>query len=191
MLTAGCVPKSTQLLCVTTDEHNASRGIIEVLEEGRGVEGLRFAVLLGQSGVAPFGEKREGDGHTPAGHFDIGPVFAYGLLLKLKMPQVLADEALLCIDDPNSDDYNTLVHTTERSRYASYEKMRRADGLYAVGAVIGYNTQREKGKGSCIFLHIACPDGSPMTRPSLSSINILIIDSHADCYESAALQIHL
>ena len=45
---------------------------------------------------------------------------------------------------------------------AHHEEMWRTDGLYDVVVLIGYNTDPPApGRGSAIFLHVACPDFSP------------------------------
>jgi L,D-peptidoglycan transpeptidase YkuD (ErfK/YbiS/YcfS/YnhG family) len=62
------------------------------------------------------------------------------------------------VDDPGDPRYNTLV-TLPYS--ASHEELWRADGLYDLLVVIGYNTAPvAPGKGSAIFLHVAAADFS-------------------------------
>jgi len=112
------------------------------------------AAVIGRKGFAPPGEKREGDGRTPSGLYRLGTAFGYAPSVPTKMPyrQSLADD--LWIDDPNDPDYNRLVKQ-EKTRAASYEKMKREDDLYKYGMVIEYNTDPViKGHGSAIFLHI-------------------------------------
>jgi L,D-peptidoglycan transpeptidase YkuD (ErfK/YbiS/YcfS/YnhG family) len=62
-------------------------------------------------------------------------------------------------DAPGDPQYNTLV----RLPFAgSHERMWRADRLYDLVLVIGYNDDPVvPGKGSAMFLHLARPDFGP------------------------------
>jgi L,D-peptidoglycan transpeptidase YkuD (ErfK/YbiS/YcfS/YnhG family) len=63
-------------------------------------------------------------------------------------------------DDPASPAYNRLVKLPFSG---SHEEMWRADGLYDLVIVLGYNlSPRRKHRGSAIFLHCA-RDGFPPT----------------------------
>src|SRR5580704_10616686 len=60
------------------------------------------------------------------------------------------------VDDPADPRYNTLVALPYP---ASHEELWRADGLYDLIVVIGYNMDPVvPGKGSAIFLHVVRPD---------------------------------
>ncbi len=115
---------------------------------------------IGRNGFAASGEKREGDGKTPSGMFALKRTFGYEKAAKTKMVyrQVLKED--LWVDDPNAPDYNQWVKQGETAA-ASYEKMKREDGLYKYGIVIEYNTDPViKGHGSAIFLHVWKGKGS-------------------------------
>ncbi len=117
-------------------------------------------VVLGRSGVAAFEGKREGDGMTPRGVFALGPVFGYAAAADTRMPyrQATANDAW--VDDPASPRYNQWVAGIPSQE--SHEKMRRADGLYQLGVVVGYNTEPVRaGRGSAIFLHVWQGQGQP------------------------------
>ncbi|NMC33647.1 MAG: L,D-transpeptidase family protein [Veillonellaceae bacterium] len=117
-------------------------------------------VVLGRSGIAAFEQKREGDGKTPRGVFTLGPVFGYAATAPTRMPyrQATAEDAW--VDEPSSPRYNQWVKGIPAKE--SHEKMRRADGLYQLGAVIGYNTDPVMpGRGSAIFLHVWKGPGQP------------------------------
>lgn len=110
--------------------------------------------VIGRNGFAPPGEKREGDGRTPAGIFPLGTVFGYEPSLPTRMPYRQATVDDLWIDDVHADDYNRWVRrgTTKAS---SFERMRRADDLYKYGIIVEYNTNPViKGYGSAIFFHL-------------------------------------
>ena len=119
-----------------------------------------FRCALGPVGVV--GEKREGDGATPAGRFQ------FRRLLyrpdRLAPPQTglakiaLAPDDGWC-DDPADRNYNRLGKLSSRR---SSEGLKRADHLYDLVLVLGYNDRpRIKGKGSAIFIHLARPGFTP------------------------------
>jgi L,D-peptidoglycan transpeptidase YkuD (ErfK/YbiS/YcfS/YnhG family) len=110
--------------------------------------------VIGRKGFAPPGEKREGDGRTPAGIFPLGTVFGYAPSVPTKMPYRQATVDDLWIDDAQAADYNRWVRrgTTQA---ASFERMRRDDDLYKYGIIVEYNTNPViKGQGSAIFFHL-------------------------------------
>jgi L,D-peptidoglycan transpeptidase YkuD (ErfK/YbiS/YcfS/YnhG family) len=68
-------------------------------------------------------------------------------------------EAHAWVDDPNDPKYNQLV---ELPCPAHVEEMWRADGIYDLLVVVGYNMNPTRpGTGSAIFLHIARPNFAP------------------------------
>jgi L,D-peptidoglycan transpeptidase YkuD (ErfK/YbiS/YcfS/YnhG family) len=113
----------------------------------------------GSGGVHP--DKREGDHASPAGTFPL--ISAFYRPDRLAAPQTALPLTALkpedgWVDDPADPRYNTLVTLPYP---ASHEELWRADGLYDLIVVIGYNTAPVvPGKGSAIFLHVAQPDFS-------------------------------
>jgi L,D-peptidoglycan transpeptidase YkuD (ErfK/YbiS/YcfS/YnhG family) len=101
--------------------------------------------------------KREGDGKSPAGVFDLRLVTGYSaeppagarLLYRPATP------TLRCVDDPRSTSYNRLVEEGQVAKdWTSAEDMRRSDTLYRLTVWVGHNdTPPLAGMGSCIFLH--------------------------------------
>jgi L,D-peptidoglycan transpeptidase YkuD (ErfK/YbiS/YcfS/YnhG family) len=118
------------------------------------------SAACGRGGVR--GDKREGDGATPAGIFPL--IRAFYRADRVAPPQTgLPIEALRpndgWVDDPADLQYNRLVALPYP---AHHEEMWRADGLYDLVVVIGYNTDPPlPGRGSAIFLHVASPDLAP------------------------------
>jgi L,D-peptidoglycan transpeptidase YkuD (ErfK/YbiS/YcfS/YnhG family) len=114
----------------------------------------------GRGGVRA--DKREGDGASPAGTFAL----LYGFYRPdriARMPSGLALTPLQpdhgWVDDPADPRYNRLVTLPYP---AHREAMWRADGLYDLVVVIGYNMGPVvSGRGSAIFLHVARPDLAP------------------------------
>lgn len=115
---------------------------------------VRFRCALGRSGISRI--KREGDGATPAGAWPVRHAYFRQDRLRLLRAGIsvraLAPADGWC-DEPADRNYNRHV----RHPYpASAEHMWRADGLYDVVVVLGYNdAPRIKGAGSAIFLHCA------------------------------------
>lgn len=134
---------------------------IDVFPDNRLVLGDRtFRCALGPAGITTA--KREGDGATPAGKFPLRHVFyradrvaepATGL------PAVPLTQQDGWCDAPDDSHYNQLV----RLPYAaSHEELWRADHVYDVILVLGYNDDPvEPGRGSAVFMHVARPGYSP------------------------------
>ncbi len=114
----------------------------------------------GWGGVRP--DKREGDGASPEGSFAL--VHLYYRADRIAPPPTNLPMSALrpndgWVDDPADPRYNRLV----RLPYpAHHEEMWRADALYDLVVLIGYNTDPPlPGRGSAIFLHVARPDFAP------------------------------
>ncbi|MBV8333985.1 MAG: hypothetical protein JO358_00765, partial [Alphaproteobacteria bacterium] len=74
------------------------------------------------------------------------------------LPMTPLREAHAWVDDPNDPKYNQLV---ELPYPAHVEEMWRADGIYDLLVIVGYNINPTRsGAGSAIFLHIARPNFS-------------------------------
>ncbi len=119
---------------------------------------------IGQEGFTPKRSepvKKEGDGKAPAGIFKISKAFGYAKSSNTKMPYIQADKALICVDDSNSKDYNTILELNQSDNPKSFEWMRRKDNLYKYGLVVEHNDIAKKGAGSCIFFHIRKSENSP------------------------------
>ncbi|OHD89929.1 MAG: hypothetical protein A2W83_03610, partial [Sulfuricurvum sp. RIFCSPLOWO2_12_43_5] len=126
----------------------------------------KIPVTLGRSGLGyvAFKEplKNEGDGRSPAGLFPITSTFGYDHNTTFKLPYWHADENLYCVDDVNDSRYNKILRIYDKSALpSSYEVMRRSDGVYRYGAVIGYNASAQRGRGSCIFIHLNKSNKAP------------------------------
>jgi len=113
--------------------------------------GLHASGLAGPS-------KREGDGKSPAGVFDLRSATGYAAAPPpaARLPYRTATPTLRCVDDPASAFYNQLVDETEvRKDWSSAEEMRRPDDLYRLVVWVGHNDAPvEVQGGSCIFLHL-------------------------------------
>ncbi len=141
------VPQPGPQLAVRGLSAGAQRGILTC-------DGLRYPCALGRSGRRA--EKREGDGATPIGRYELREVFYRRDRLmrpRTLLPIRALDPSDGWCDDRHDRNYNRRV----RHPYpASAERLWRADHLYDLVVVIGYNDRpRDKGRGSAIFMHVA------------------------------------
>jgi L,D-peptidoglycan transpeptidase YkuD (ErfK/YbiS/YcfS/YnhG family) len=126
-------------------------------EGSLGRAGLAWGRGLHPSGL-PGPAKREGDGKSPAGVFDLRLVTGYAKAAPAgtRMPYREAGPTLRCVDDPRSACYNQLTDEARtRKDWSSAEDMRRKDELYRFVVWVGHNDAPVvRGGGSCIFLHL-------------------------------------
>lgn len=124
------------------------------------IGGMRVRRAVGRGGLVV--DKREGDGGTPIGVWPLREVFYRPDRLAMPMTRLpvrpLAPSDGWC-DAPGDVRYNRPV----RLPYpASAEQLWRADHLYDLIVVVGYNDAPVvPGKGSAIFLHLARSDFAP------------------------------
>jgi D-alanyl-D-alanine dipeptidase len=187
----------TQLLTVVSDYWGAYRATLRRYERFGGTRwtevGVPVEVVLGHAGYgwgrglhgngAPQGRagpiKREGDGRSPAGVFDLGPTYGYDPSSATPLAYVESTSALRCVDDPASPHYNRIVSTSEHAPdWQSAELMRREDDLYEIAIVIAHNAAPPTpGNGSCIFLHVwegpdvAVRGCTAMAKPELQALS--------------------
>lgn len=171
---------SRQLLLCLAANWRASSGCLQRFERGAAgwlPVGVAWPVMLGCNGLAwgmpalppPAGVPRkvEGDGRAPAGVFPVTALFGYAdagseLARAARLPYLVAHPGLQCVDDLQSVHYNQVVDRAAVTvDWGSAEEMRRADGRYEIGAVLGYNQPPVAGQGSCIFLHVWAAPGVP------------------------------
>ncbi len=123
--------------------------------------GHAYPCALGRAGIGK--DKHEGDGATPAGSFPLRRVlfrpdkFAAPPASGLPVSPISPDDGWC--DDPAAPQYNQPVKLPFA---ASHEELWRADGLYDLIVVVGYNDDPVvPGRGSAIFLHVARPGYAP------------------------------
>jgi L,D-peptidoglycan transpeptidase YkuD (ErfK/YbiS/YcfS/YnhG family) len=124
------------------------------------VAGRRFLCALGRSGLSS--RKREGDGATPSGFFAFRQILYRADRIRRpasRCPVRALRESDAWCDTPGDRNYNRLV---AHPYPVSAERLWRADALYDVIAVLGYNDRpRIQGRGSAIFVHVARPGFTP------------------------------
>jgi L,D-peptidoglycan transpeptidase YkuD (ErfK/YbiS/YcfS/YnhG family) len=117
-------------------------------------------VVLGRAGIAA--DKREGDGATPRGRFQLIRLWwradraprPRGLL-----PARRIDRALAWCESPADRRYN---RPFRRSANEPGDRLWRDDRLYDLVIEISHNTRpRVAGRGSAVFIHVARPDRGP------------------------------
>lgn len=164
-----------QMVVVVTPEWDANHGLLHTFERSNGSwneVGRSQPVMVGRNGSAwglglhsdlPAGPvKREGDGRSPAGVFDIGTAFGYAGRVETSLPYSAMQRSHYCMDVSASPLYNQIVDAREVGDNAvagSTEPMRldlhsAGDQRYRLGFVIEHNPQARPDAGSCIFAHL-------------------------------------
>ncbi len=150
-----------QVVYVSVDEPSAFKARVdfwEKLSEDASspwhlVNAFPVQAVIGRNGLAPAGEKREGDGRTPSGTFALRRAFGYEDGVQTGLDYRAVTEKDFWIDASASPLYNQWV--TGDVPGVSHEILRRLDGLYKYAVVIEYNTDPVvSGLGSAIFLHV-------------------------------------
>ncbi len=175
----GIPPSSRQLVLVLTDSVTSTKGFLYYFEREDNFFNWKrlnskFPVVIGRNGlglgrglhhpsvIQDFPVKKEGDGRSPAGIFNLSAVFGYkspGQMTGLNMPYIHITELSECIDDANSKYYNQIVSGDSMQQsgltdWQSSEKMSQAGIYYELGVVVDHNVDPVRpGSGSCIFLH--------------------------------------
>lgn len=173
-LLASPVPtNSRQMILSVGADWEETRAVLRLYERpGPGAAwaavGTPFEGSLGPAGLAwgrglhPEGlagpVKREGDGKSPAGIFELRVVTGYSeaAAAGTRMPYRQATATLRCVDDARSIHYNRLAdEATTTKDWSSAEDMRRQDDQYRFTVWVGHNDAPvAPGGGSCIFLHL-------------------------------------
>lgn len=121
-----------------------------VTPRGLRFQGHLYPCSIGKGGLSD--RKREGDGATPRGvHRIVGMLYRPDRLPCPTDWAVPIGPGDLWSDDPNAQDYNTMV----RAPYPhSHEDLRRADPLYDLVMLTDWNwPYAVSGRGSAIFIH--------------------------------------
>jgi len=155
---------SQQIVLVVADNFNTSKAKLECFEDGKKVFDT-IEVNIGKKGLGwGLGEvdlnskksdpvKHEGDKKAPIGVFKLSKIFGYSKSNNFKMPYIHADENLICVDESNSQYYNSILDMP-KEKPKSFEFMKRDDSQYELGVVVEHNKNAIEQRGSCIFLHV-------------------------------------
>ena len=168
------IPAETQqILRVTTTGWNEKEGELQRFQkedkEWKKV-GEPITIILGRNGLGwgmglhttPLEAqylKKEGDGRAPAGLFRLGNGFGYQNF-KINFPYKTYQRTDHCVDDSNSQFYNTIIDSTKvKKDYKSFEYMKLKNNLYKYGITVQHNPDNIEMGGSCIFIHIKSNNG--------------------------------
>ena len=167
--------ESLQAVVVTTKDWSTVNGSAQLFERVNiksnwKKNGRPFPVVVGAKGMAwsdglnelpsDTGRllmKTEGDGKSPAGIFSLTLAFGTGENVgKFKLPYTKLIEYTECVDDVKSFHYNKIVNRMQVGNFdwKSSEKMLEIVPQYDLGVFVEHNFEKQKGAGSCIFLHI-------------------------------------
>lgn len=139
--------KSAQTLVVRRSPRTPQKGTLTL-------GSITVPCALGKGGVSA--RKREGDGATPFGRFEL--LFGYYRADRLRrpvsgIPLMATSPGDGWCDDPNHSRYNRAV---ELPFAASHERLWREDTLYDIVIVLDCNFRPAvRGRGSAIFFHLA------------------------------------
>ncbi|MCF8451965.1 MAG: hypothetical protein K9G42_02105 [Pedobacter sp.] len=165
-----------QLIVVTTDSWNKIEGKMSVYEykANRWMPVFtEIPIVTGRSGMA-WGKglhkaelnrgklKKEGDGNSPAGIFQLSGLFGYEDIPS-EMNSLKVDDRTFCVDDSKSAYYNQIVKSdTVKKDWNSAETMRMKSDVYKFGIFVDYNVKPAiPNMGSCIFMHIWSGSNKP------------------------------
>lgn len=114
-----------------------------------------FDGRVGRNGTIDSNLKKEGDGMTPKGIYNLKDAFGINDI-KLNIPYRVLDGTEYWVDDVNAKSYNTMqfVKGGETPSFNSAEHLIDVKTEYQYAMVIDYNDPPVKGKGSAIFLHV-------------------------------------
>lgn len=169
------ISNSLQAVVITTKNWNEVQGKARIFERENTQAkwksiGASFPIVVGKNGLVwsedmantltekPSAYKREGDGRSPAGIFDL--TSAFGSVSKpdyVKLPFTELIASTECVDDTKSANYNQIVDRYKIGNFDwdSSEKMLAIGAQYDLGVFVAHNSNPVKtGNGSCIFLHI-------------------------------------
>ncbi len=160
--------RSGQLLVVTAPDWDADHGTLALFERTPSGDWRRAApdvpVMLGRNGLAwgvglhaERATKREGDGRSPAGLFELARIHGREARApSLHFPYGQLSAVMEGIDDPSSRFYNRLVDPLQvRGRdWTRSEQVRRSNPMFRWLVEVKHNWEQKPELGSCIYLHI-------------------------------------
>ena len=140
---------------------------IEISKTGNAIlkypeHGIETKAYIGQNGITK--NKKEGDGKTPIGEFELGIMLGMHSINKLKnksKPQYIQiNKNMYWVDDPKSKYYNKLVDILKvKKDWNSAEHLINYPIQYEYLIEIKINPNNIPGKGSATFLH--CTNNKP------------------------------
>jgi D-alanyl-D-alanine dipeptidase len=162
------IAKSKQLIVVSAREWSANRATLSLYERASDRSWRRISaevpVMLGRNGLAwgvglhkQPATKREGDGRSPAGVFDLEKIYGRDVYApSSRFPYQQLSATMEGVDDPKSRYYNRLLDggRVEDRDWTSSEKVRPVNPMFRWCVEVRHNWEQRPGLGSCIYLHI-------------------------------------
>jgi L,D-peptidoglycan transpeptidase YkuD (ErfK/YbiS/YcfS/YnhG family) len=166
-----------QVVVVTAERYGSTTATLTAYQREGGGWRQAFgpwAARVGTRGLAPPGEKREGDGRTPSGVYGFEFFFGVAPDPGVRFPYRQVTPRIVWDDDPISPLYNTWVDL-DRQRAGPTPEPMYVSPAYDHGAVIAYNTDRTPGLGSAIFLHVSTggPTAGCVSLPAGQLVEVL------------------
>lgn len=120
---------------------------------------IETTAYIGKNGTT-F-NKKEGDGKTPLGEFDLGLIIGTNLneeiIKKVDMEYIQINDNMYWVDDPKSKYYNQLVDVTKVNKdWNTAEHLIEYSKQYEYAIEIKSNPHNVPNKGSVILLHCKC-----------------------------------
>jgi D-alanyl-D-alanine dipeptidase len=184
------IPKSTQIILITSADFttsNASLQRYELKSKKWQKVGNELKIKIGKNGMGwglglhktPKDAtiiKKEGDGKSPIGIFQLGDAFGYEPF-EVAYPYSVMKEYHHCVDDGKSRFYNQIINSNMKmvKDYDSYENMKFPADYYKYGIVVKHNPNNVPRSGSCIFMHIKSIPTTGCDAMSEAEIKELII----------------
>ena len=158
---ASTVAGSRQLIVVVAPDWNANHGTLGLFERAAGGAWERRSpdvpVMLGRNGLAwgvglhpQAATKREGDGRSPAGVFELERIYGRDARAPSShFPYRQLRAGMEGVDDPRSRFYNRLVDPAEVSArdWAHSEKVRPSNPMFRWCVEVGHNWAQRPGLG--------------------------------------------
>ena len=187
---ASTIIRSRQLIVLVAPDWDANHGTLRLFERAEGGTWQRRSpdvpVMLGRNGLAwgvglhpQAATKREGDGRSPAGVFELERIYGRDARAPSShFPYRQLRAGMEGIDDPRSRFYNRLVDPAEvKARdWAHSEKVRSSNPMFRWCVEVRHNWAQRPGPGSCIYLHIWKAPGvatsgcTAMSEPDLARV---------------------
>ena len=117
------------------------------------MDNYKVKCSIGKRGIGL--KKKEGDLITPRGKYKIKFILYRKDRVKIqaKIRKIIIKRNMGWCDDPNSEQYNTLIKLPSVFKY---EKLYKKENIYDIILVLNYNMSPIiKNKGSAIFIHVA------------------------------------
>lgn len=141
-----------------------SKAILEFYEDN--LKLFETKAYIGRNGIT--NDKKEGDGKTPIGIFELGLAFGTHNKNEINYKNYIEiNENLYWVDDVKSKYYNQLIDINKTEKdWESAEHLIEYPKQYEYAIEIKTNLDNIKGKGSAIFLHCS------IERPTAGCIAI-------------------